>query len=99
MIWVILAVLGVPLWLLAVAVLSLILRTRGVRKRPGNIVCRLRRASGDGWIRGNAVWVHDVFVFRGSLAAWKEAQLWISSVDTGEPTGKDARRLRRPTAG
>ena len=42
MIWAILALLGVPLWLCAIALLILVLRNRGLRKRALDIPMRLR---------------------------------------------------------
>jgi hypothetical protein len=41
-IWAILAMLGVPLWLCAIAILVLVFRNRGLRKRALNIPMRLR---------------------------------------------------------
>ena len=82
MIWAILAVLGVPLWLCALGILSLVARNRSLRKRPGDVPVRMRMASGKRWHRGDAVWVNDVFVFRGSPAAWKEQLLWVTGLTT-----------------
>ena len=42
MIWVILAAVGVPLWLCAIAVLTLVVRNRALRARPGNVAVRVR---------------------------------------------------------
>lgn len=65
MVWAILALLGVPLWLCTLGILTLVLRNRWLRKRPGDVPVRMRTASGKRWHRGHAVWVHSVFVFRG----------------------------------
>jgi len=78
MIWAILALVGVPLWLCATAILVLVLRNRALRRRPGNIPVRVRRPGKERWLPGHGVWVHDVFAFRGSPAAWKEALLWVT---------------------
>ena len=73
MIWALLALVGVPLWLCGTAILVLVLRNRQLRKRPGSVPVRVR-ASGKGrWRPGHGIWVHDVFAFRGSPAAWKES--------------------------
>ena len=40
MIWVILAVLGVPLWLCALAIIAVVLRNRSLRKRAGDVPAR-----------------------------------------------------------
>ena len=94
MIWAILALIGVPLWLCAIAILSLVVRNRGLRKRRGNVSVRLRKAPGKRWIRGHGIWVHDVFAFRSSPAGWSEALVWVSSAATREPTPDDGHKLR-----
>ena len=43
-IWAALIALGVPLWLIAVALLMLVFRNRSLRKRPGNVPCKFRPA-------------------------------------------------------
>jgi hypothetical protein len=69
MIWVILAAIGVPLWLCAAAILTLVLRDRSLRKCGGDIPVRLRTAPEKRWRRGHALWVHDVLSFRASPPA------------------------------
>jgi hypothetical protein len=86
MIWLILAAIGVPLWLCALAITALVLRNRGLRRRPGNVPVRVRRPGKERWARGHGVWVHDVFAFRGSPAAWKEELIWISTVSLRDPS-------------
>lgn len=82
MIWALLALIGVPLWLCAVGILALVLRNRGLRKRPGSVPVRLREDGKGRWHPGHAVWVHDVLAFRGSPAAWKES---LVQVDAATP--------------
>jgi hypothetical protein len=41
------------------------------------------------------MWVHDVFVFRGSPAAWKEALLWAAGVSSRPATPTEKKKLRR----
>jgi hypothetical protein len=65
MIWVILAALGVPLWLCAVGILTLLLRNRALRKRPGNVPVRVHPPDKKRWSPGHGVWLHDVFALRG----------------------------------
>jgi hypothetical protein len=31
------------------------------------------------WTRGHAIWVSDVFAWRGSPAAWNEELLWVTA--------------------
>jgi len=72
MIWAILALLGVPLWLCAITITVLVFRNRTLRKRSGDIPVRILRSGKKRWIRGHAIWVSDVFVWRASPASWNE---------------------------
>jgi hypothetical protein len=90
-IWVILVALGVPLWLCAAGILTLVLRNRAIRHRPGNIPCRLRTDPNKRWRRGHGVWIHDVFGFRGSPAAWVEALWWVTEVSVRPATAEDGK--------
>jgi hypothetical protein len=95
MIWALLAAVGVPLWLCALAILTLILRNRSLRRRPGNLAVRLRKPTSRRWRPGHAVWIHDVFVFRGSPAAWTEALLWVTAAEMREASADERRKLHR----
>jgi hypothetical protein len=88
MIWIILAALGVPLWFCAIAIVTLVLRNRSLRKRGGDLPVRLRSAEGGRWHRGHALWCHDVLAFRSSPAGWKEELLWVDSV-TARPAAEE----------
>jgi hypothetical protein len=72
MIWALLAFLGVPLWLCAAGILTLVLRNRRLRMRHGDIPVRVLRPGRTRWTRGHAVWVSDVLAWRGFPAAWDE---------------------------
>jgi hypothetical protein len=52
---------------------ALLYRNRELRKRHGDIPVRVLRPGKSRWIRGHALWVSDVFAWRGSPAAWNEA--------------------------
>ena len=95
MIWAILAILGVPLWLCAAGISVLVLRNRAIRHRPGNVKARRRRQGKSRWTRGHGVWVHDVFAFRGSPAAWAESLIPVRDAVTLSPTASDRKKLRR----
>jgi hypothetical protein len=95
MIWAILAVLGVPLWLIALALLGLFFRNRKLRNRLGDIPVRVRRAGKERWTRGHAVWVSDVFAWRGSPAAWSEEVVQVDSVFLHAPDEKQRKQLHR----
>lgn len=90
MVWVILAAVGVPLWLCAIALLTLVFRNRSLRKRPGNVPVRVRRGEAGRARAGHAVWISDVFVWRGSPAAWKEELEQVSSASL-RPANEDER--------
>jgi len=95
MIWVILATLGVPLWLCAVGISALLVRNRELRHRPGNMKLRRRREGTSRWTRGYGVWVHDVFAYRGSPAAWAESLVGVRDAVMLVPTEADLKKLRR----
>jgi hypothetical protein len=95
MIWAILALLGVPLWLCAIAILVLILRNRQLRNRPGSLPARVRAAGKGRWHPGHGLWVHDVFAFRGSPAAWKESLVQVARVSAQTASADEKKGLHR----
>jgi hypothetical protein len=95
MIWAILAAIGVPLWICAVAICTLAYRNRSMRKRPGNVPVRVHAPGSRRWTPGHALWVSDVFAYRGSPAAWKEALFQVTSATAREPTADERKRLHR----
>ena len=94
-IWAILAAVGVPLWLCTLAVLTLVLRNRGLRNRPGDVVVRVRRSGSQRWTRAHAVWVSDVFIWRGSPAAWAEQAQQVTAAKLRSATPDELTKLRR----
>ena len=95
MIWVILALLGVPLWLIALGILGLFFRNRKLRKRLGDIPVRVRRPGKQHWTRGHALWASDVFAWRGSPAAWSEELAQVGGVFVHAPDPEQRKRLHR----
>jgi hypothetical protein len=95
MIWAILAALGVPLWICALGVLMLIGQNRKLRKRHGDIAVRVRRSGKKRWIRGHAIWVSDVFAWRGSPAAWNEDLLEVSGATLRAGDPEELKKLHR----
>lgn len=95
MIWAILAILGVPLWLIALALLGLFFRNRGLRKRVGNIPVRVLQPGKRRWQRGHAIWVSDVFAWRGSPGAWREDVAQVRGVYLHAPDPEQRKKLRR----
>jgi hypothetical protein len=94
MIWALLAAVGVPLWLCAAGILTLVLRNRSLRHRPGNIAVRQRQSGKKRWTRGHAVWVHDVLAFRGSPAAWREVLIGVRDGSTAPASSEEQKKLR-----
>jgi len=96
MIWAILALLGVPLWLCAIGIASLALGNRKLRKRPGDIPVRVLRPGKKRWTRGHAIWVSDVFAWRGSPASWNEAVVQVTDALLNEPSATETvKKLHR----
>jgi hypothetical protein len=95
MIWAILAMLGVPLWLCAAAILALVYRNRSLRQRHGDIPVRVQRAGKARWTRGHAVWVSDVFAWRGSPAAWDEDLLLVTAAHLDALEPEELKKLHR----
>ncbi len=94
MVWAILFVLGIPLWFIVVGITVTVARNRKLRARAGNFPARVRRPGKTRWIRGNAIWVSDVFVFRGSPAAWSEDLVHVVSVTLRDPGDEERHQLR-----
>ena len=95
MIWAILVLVGVPLWLCVAAIVVTVLRNRALRRRPGNVPVRVRRPGKERWLPGHGVWAHDVFAFRGSPAAWKEALLWVTEATVRSAGAGEQEQLHR----
>jgi hypothetical protein len=95
MIWAILALLGVPLWLCVIGILVLLHNNRKLRKRHGDIPVRVRRPGKKRWTRGHAIWVSDVFAWRGSPAAWNEDLLQVIGVTLRTPDPEERKKLHR----
>ena len=95
MVWVIFAVVGVSLWFCALAMLVLVRRNRALGRRPGNVPVRVRLPGTGRWVRGHALWVHDVFAFRGGRAVWKEELVWVAGVSLRAPLPAERAGWRR----
>ena len=95
MIWAILALLGVPLWLIAIALFMMFFRNRKLRNRPGNIPVKVLRPGKKRWTSGHGLWVSDVFAWRGSPAAWTEDLLEVDSASLRVPNEAEQKKLHR----
>jgi hypothetical protein len=94
-IWALLAFVGVPLWLCAVGIFAVVYRNRALRTRHGDIPVRVLRPGKSRWVRGHAVWVSQVFAWRGSPAAWNEDLELVVRATLRSATPEDMRRLHR----
>jgi len=72
MIWAVLIVLGIPLWLIGVALISLLRARAKVTHIPGSFACKVRPAAEPGTpaeqfprYTARAQWVHKVLVLHG----------------------------------
>ncbi len=95
MVWALLALVGVPLWLCALGILTLLNGNRRLRKRPGDIPARLLMPGKHRWVRGHAVWVSDVFAWRASPAAWEVYLEQIVEATSRDATAAEKKALHR----
>jgi hypothetical protein len=95
MIWAILVFLGVPLWVCAAGILVIAFNNRKLRTRQGDMVVRVKRPGAKRWTRGHAIWVSDVFAWRGSPAAWNEDLVQVTGVTLRSPDAEERKKLHR----
>lgn len=98
MIAILLAVLGVPLWLVAGMVLGALYNRRRFTQAPETFRCKVRLVSGTGssrkttWGRmpGYARWVHDVLLVHQGLALVRVLPIPVVEVVAGPDKGDPA---------
>ena len=73
----------------------LVFRNRKLRQRPGNVPVRVLRPRKTRWMRGHALWVSDVFAWRGSPAAWNEDLQQVDGVSIRPANAQEQKKLRR----
>jgi hypothetical protein len=78
-----------------VGIFVLVFRNRALRHRQGDIPVRVLRPGKSRWVRGHAVWVSDVFAWRGSPAAWNESLELISRASEHDATAEELSALHR----
>jgi hypothetical protein len=93
-IWAILAILGVPLWVIVGGIAYMVLLNRRLRQREADISVRARQAPGKRWRRGHALWVGHVFAYRSSPSSWSESLDLVRSAALREVDAEDLHRLR-----
>jgi hypothetical protein len=94
-IWAVLAMLGIPLWLCAIGILTVVFQNRRLRKRPGNVPIRVLRPGKGRWTSGHGVWVSDVFAWRGSPAAWREDLVQVRGASSRAADVEERKKLHR----
>ena len=83
------------MWLCALGILALVFRNKSLRQRHGDIPVRVLRAGKTRWTRGHAVWVSDVFAWRGSPAAWREDLFQVTDARVGALEPEQLKKLHR----
>jgi hypothetical protein len=111
MIWAILAILGVPLWLIAIFLFVLLRSRSKVNKIPQSFPCKARAASGgvsgltDSFPRYKARghWVHDVLILHGGNPFLIQTMPHgvaglVHGPDAAGPTIKHLKRIKDPVS-
>jgi len=96
MIWILLAALGVPLWLIVGVLAAGLLSRKAFKKAPGVFPAKLRLSAGvasgikSSWPRlpAYARWVHDVLLVHHGLALVRNSALPVAEVSGRIVSGK-----------
>lgn len=89
MIWALLAVLGVPLWLVAGMLLAVLVTRRRITHGPGVFKARVKIGAGalpglkEKWSAVHAVWVHDVLLLFKGLSRARVQPLPVAAIVQG----------------
>lgn len=86
MIWAALALLGIPIWFIAVILIAAFRNRTAVRSHPDEFDYKLRK--GDDWQRkkGYARWVSDVLIFHAGIALMRADAVQVSALETIDTT-------------
>lgn len=81
MIWATLALLGIPIWFIAVVLIAAFRNRNAVRSNPNEFEYKLKK--GDGWRRkkGYARWVSDVLIFHAGIALIRSEAVQVDDVE------------------
>lgn len=82
MIWALLALLGIPIWFIAVVLIAAFRNRKTVRSNPDVFEYKLKK--NDGWKRGKgyARWVSDVLIFHAGIALIRSDAVQVVTVET-----------------
>jgi hypothetical protein len=81
MIWAFLALLGIPIWIIAVVLIAVFRNRKKVRSNPDMFEYKLRE--NDEWKRGKgfARWVSDVLIFHAGIALIRSNAVQVAAVE------------------
>ena len=93
MIWATLALLGIPIWLIAVVLVAAFRNRNKVRRNPEVFEYKVQK--GDGWQRkkGYARWVSDVLIYHAGIALIRTDAFQITSTRILDPTDLPSKGL------
>ena len=93
MIWATLALLGIPIWLIAIVLVAAFRNRNKVRSNPDVFAYKLK--AGDGWKRkkGYARWVSDVLIYHAGIALIRTDAFQISTTRVLDATVPPAKGL------
>ena len=66
-----------------------------LRKRHGDLPVRVHRPGKKRWSRSHAIWVSDVFGWRGSPAAWREDLVQVAHATLRAADDEELKKLHR----
>ena len=96
MVWALLAILGVPIWLIVGALAVLLFNRRRVKRLPGAFACKLRPLNADPSPAGKfsrvssvGLWAHDVLAVQRGLGLIRTRLLPAASVEGPHPVAAD----------
>jgi hypothetical protein len=96
MVWALLAILGVPIWLIVGALAVLLFNRRRIKRLPGTFACKLRPLNADASPGGKfsrvgsvGCWAHDVLAVQQGLGLVRTRLLPAASVEGPTPVAAD----------
>ncbi len=85
MIWATLALLGIPIWFIALILIAAFKNRKNVRSDPD--IFEFKTKKGDGWARGKsyARWVSDVLIVHTGIALIRTAAAQVKAINAVGP--------------
>ena len=93
MIWALLALLGIPLWFIALILIAAVAQRRSIQRTDG--VFRYKVRGDKGWSRGKSVanWVSDVLIGHKGIALLRSEAQQVTAVELIGPPEHPAKGL------